>query len=102
MKHSIKIIIVACLSSASSFAVTNDALHFARSNRSVIPATRSRRALKLVVATEKRVALKLEEVHALIASASRRHGVPSALVKSMLPPNRTYDATLSPHEAQSA
>jgi soluble lytic murein transglycosylase-like protein len=30
------------------------------------------------------VVLKLEEVHALIASASRRHGVPSALVKSIV------------------
>jgi soluble lytic murein transglycosylase-like protein len=37
-----------------------------------------------VVAAEKRVALRLEEVHALIASAARRYGVPTALVKSIV------------------
>jgi soluble lytic murein transglycosylase-like protein len=84
MKHSIKAIILACLVSASSFAGMNEALHFKPSNRSAIPAVRCRRALQRVVAAEKRVALKLEEVHALIASASRRHGVPTALVKSIV------------------
>jgi soluble lytic murein transglycosylase-like protein len=84
MKHSIKAIILACLVSASSFAGMNESLHFTRSNRSAIPATRHRRALQRVVAAEKRVALKLEKVHALIASASRRHGVPTALVKSIV------------------
>jgi soluble lytic murein transglycosylase-like protein len=49
----------------------------------VIPDLR-RRALQRVAAAEKRVVLKLEEVHALIASASRRHGVPTALVKSIV------------------
>ena len=84
MKHSIKAITLACLVSASSFAGMNESRQFTRSNRSAIPATRRSRALLRVVAAEKRVALKLEEVHALIASASRRHGVPSALVKSIV------------------
>jgi soluble lytic murein transglycosylase-like protein len=84
MKHSVKAIILACLVSASSFADMNESLRFTRSNRSAIPATRRRPALQRVVAAEKRVALKLEEVHALIASASRRHGVPTALVKSIV------------------
>ena len=84
MKHSIKAIILACLVSASSFAGMNESRQFTRSNQSAIPATRRSRALLRVVAAEKRVALKLEEVHALIASASRRHGVPTALVKSIV------------------
>jgi len=84
MKHSIKAIILACLVSASSFAGMNEALHLTPSNRSAMPATRCRRAIQRVAAGERRVALKLEEVHALIASASRRHGVPTALVKSIV------------------
>jgi soluble lytic murein transglycosylase-like protein len=83
MNHFVKAIILACLVSASSFADMNESLHFTRS-RSAIPATRRRRALQRVVAAEKQLALKLEEVHALIASASRRHGVPTALVKSIV------------------
>jgi len=85
MKHSINAIILACLVSAGSFAGMNESLHLTRSNRSAVPATRGhRRALQPLVAAGKRVALKLEEVHALIASASRRHGVPTALVKSIV------------------
>jgi soluble lytic murein transglycosylase-like protein len=83
MKQSIKAIILACLVSAGSFAGMNQVLHSKRCNRSTIPAVR-RRVLQRVVAAEKRVALKLEEVHALIASASRKHGVPTALVKSIV------------------
>lgn len=80
MNHSVKAIILACLVSASSFAGMNHT----RSNRSAIPAARHRRAVQWVAAAEKRALLKLEEVHALIASASRRHGVPTALVKSIV------------------
>src|SRR5215471_4868170 len=83
MKQSIKAIILACLVSAGSFAGMNQVLHSKRCNRSTIPAVR-RRVLQRVVAAEKRVALKLEEVHALIASASRKHGVPTALVRSIV------------------
>jgi soluble lytic murein transglycosylase-like protein len=70
MNHSTKVIILACLVSASSFAGMNKVLHSGRSNR--------------FVAAGKRAALKLEEVHALIESASRKHGVPIALVKSIV------------------
>src|SRR5215467_10615599 len=83
MNYSIKAIILACLVSASSFAGMNEVLHSTRPNRSAISAVR-RRPLQWVAAAEKRVALKLEEVHALIASASRKHGVPTALVKSIV------------------
>jgi soluble lytic murein transglycosylase-like protein len=84
MKHSINAIILACLVSTSNFAGMNQVLHSTRSNRSAIPATRCRHAVQRVVAAGKRAALKLEEVHALIASASRKHGVPTALVKSIV------------------
>jgi soluble lytic murein transglycosylase-like protein len=70
--------------SASSFSGTNEVLHSTRSNRSAIPATRSSRAVQRVIAAEKPAALKLEDVHALIASASKKHGVPTALVKSIV------------------
>jgi soluble lytic murein transglycosylase-like protein len=83
MKHSIKVIILACLVSASSLAGMNK-VHSTRSNRSTIPATRRRPAVQRVAATEKRAALNIEEVHALIASASRKHGVPTPLVKSIV------------------
>jgi soluble lytic murein transglycosylase-like protein len=84
MKHSFKAISLACLVSAIGFAGMNEVLHSTRSNRSAIPATRCRRAVQRIVAAGKRAALKLEEVHALIASASRKHGVPTALVKSIV------------------
>jgi soluble lytic murein transglycosylase-like protein len=84
MKHSLKAIILACFVSASSFSGMTEVLHSTRSNRSAIPATRCRHAVQQIVAAGKRAALKLEEVHALIASASRKHGVPTALVKSIV------------------
>lgn len=84
MNHSIKAIILACFVSASSFAGINKTLHYTKSHRSAIPATRRRPAVQRVVAAEKPAALKLEEVNALIASASRKHGVPTALVKSIV------------------
>jgi soluble lytic murein transglycosylase-like protein len=84
MKHSIKAIILACLVSASSFAGMNKFLHVTQRNRPAIPAARRCRALQRMVAAEKRMVLKLEEVLALIASASRRHGVPIGLVKSIV------------------
>ena len=84
MKHSIKTIVLACLVSASSFAGMIKVLHNTQSNRSANTAARHNRAVQRVIAAEKRMALKLEEVHALIAAASRRHGVPTALVKSIV------------------
>jgi soluble lytic murein transglycosylase-like protein len=82
MNHSIKAIILACFVSASSFAGMNKTFHYTQSHRSAMPATRRRPAVQRVVAAE--TALKLEEVNALIASASRKHGVPTALVKSIV------------------
>jgi soluble lytic murein transglycosylase-like protein len=84
MKHSIKVIILACLVSAISFAGMNEVLHSARRNRSAIPSARHRRAVQWIAAGKKRAVLRVEEVHALIASASRKHGVPTALVKSIV------------------
>lgn len=84
MNHSIRVIILACLVSASGFASMNEVLHSTQSNRSGIPAAGRRRAVRWVIAAEKRTVLRLEEVHALIASASRKHGVPTALVKSIV------------------
>ena len=83
MKHSIKAIILACLLSASSFAGTNEVLHSTPPNRSALSATR-RRVVHGIVGSVRRAGLKLEEVHALIATASRKHGVPTALVKSIV------------------
>jgi soluble lytic murein transglycosylase-like protein len=77
MKHSIKAIILACLLSASNFAGMHEVLPSTQSKR-------TRRALQQVVAAGKRAALKLKEVYALIASASRKHGVLTALVKSIV------------------
>jgi len=84
MNHSIKAIILACLMSASSFIGVNEIPHCTRSHRSAIPAAPHRPAVQPAVAAEKRAALKPEEVNALIASASRKHGVPTALVKSVV------------------
>jgi soluble lytic murein transglycosylase-like protein len=84
MKHSIKAIILVCLVSAGSFAAMNKVYYPNRCNRSAVPAVRRRHVVERVVAAERRVGLKLEEVHALIASASRKHGVPTALVKSIV------------------
>jgi soluble lytic murein transglycosylase-like protein len=84
MNHSIKAIILACLVSASNLVGMNKVLHFTRSNQSAIPATRRSRAVQRVGAGEKRAVLKPEEVNALIASASRKYGVPTALVKSIV------------------
>jgi soluble lytic murein transglycosylase-like protein len=84
MKHFIKAIFLTCLVSASSFAGINEILHFTRSNRSAILAARRSRGGQPAVAAEKRGAFKAEKVHALIASASRKHGVPTALVKSIV------------------
>ena len=78
-----KAIILACLVSASSFAGMNEAFHSTGSNRSALPAARYRPAVQRVVAAEKRD-LNLEEVQALITSASKKHGVPTALVKSIV------------------
>jgi soluble lytic murein transglycosylase-like protein len=84
MKHSTKAIILVCLVSASSFVGMNEVLHFTRSNQSAIPATRSP-AVQPVVAGEKRAeGLKPEEVNELIAFASRKYSVPTALVKSVV------------------
>jgi soluble lytic murein transglycosylase-like protein len=83
MNHFTKAIILTFLVSASSFVGTDEYLHSTRSNQSAIPASRPS-PLQPVVAGEKRVGLKPEEVNALIASASRKHNVPTALVKSIV------------------
>src|SRR5215469_2836698 len=80
MNHSIKAIILACLAAASSFAGMNSPYF----NRSAIPAARRRRPELWVAAAEKRAVLRPEQVQALIASASRKNGVPTALVKSIV------------------
>jgi soluble lytic murein transglycosylase-like protein len=84
MNHSIKAIILACLVSAGSFVGVHEVLHSTRSNQSTIPSARSSRAVQPVVAGEKRAGLKLEEVNGLIAAASRKHGVPIALVEGIV------------------
>jgi soluble lytic murein transglycosylase-like protein len=84
MNHPIKAIILACFVSASCFAGTNEILQPTRPHRSAVPAARHRPAVQRVVAAKKRAGLRPEQVHALIASASRRHGVPTALVKSIV------------------
>src|SRR5262245_50842833 len=81
MKHSIKAIVLACSLSICSFAGILETLHVKKLKQSV---TRENRVVELVVATEKQAVLKLEEVHALIATAARKHGVPTALVKSIV------------------
>lgn len=83
MKHSIKAIILTCLISAGGFAGTTEILHSTRTHRAAISAARHR-VIQGVVVSVKRADLKLEEVHALIATASRKHGVPAALVKSIV------------------
>jgi len=84
MKHSIKAIILACLVSATSFIGVNEILHSTRSHRSAIPEAPRRPAVQGVVAAEKPAALEPQEVNTLIASESREHGVPTALVKSVV------------------
>jgi soluble lytic murein transglycosylase-like protein len=83
MKHSIKAIILASCLSASSFAGMNEVLR-PRPNGPAIPAVRRHRAVQGAIVAEKRADLRPEEVHALIAAASRKHGVPTALVKSIV------------------
>jgi soluble lytic murein transglycosylase-like protein len=68
MNHTIKTTILAFLVSAGSFVGVHEVLHSTRSNQSAIPAAR----------------LKSEEVNGLIAAASRKHGVPIALVESIV------------------
>jgi len=82
MKHSIKAIVLACSLSMCSFAGILETLHVKKLKQSV--SRENRVVVELVVATEKQAVLKLEEVHALIASAARKHGVPTALVKSIV------------------
>lgn len=84
MNHSIKAIILACFVSASSFAGMNGILHHTRSNRSAIPLVRRRSSNGQGIAAERRAALSPNKVNTLIASASRKHGVPAALVKSIV------------------
>lgn len=84
MKHSIKAIVLACSIAACSFAGVLETLHLKRSKRSAVSAAPQNRASKRAIVREKRAVLKQEEVHALIAAAAEKHGVPSALVKSIV------------------
>jgi len=83
MNYSIKAIIVAGSVSACSFAGILETLHVNNSNQSTIPVAPQNRATRVIVRV-KRAALKLEEVHALISAAAQKHGVPTALVKSIV------------------
>src|SRR5215831_14980308 len=84
MNHTIKTIILACLVSAGSFVGVHEFRNSKRSNQAAIPAVRSSRGVQPVNAAKKRAGLKPEEVNALIAAASRKHGVPIALVESIV------------------
>jgi soluble lytic murein transglycosylase-like protein len=84
MKHSIKAILLVCSVSACGFAGVLEALHIKRSNRPTAPSVRRSPAIQRVRANESRAALQLEEIHALIGAAARKHGVSTALVKSIV------------------
>jgi soluble lytic murein transglycosylase-like protein len=84
MTHSIKAIILACSVSAGCLAGFLETLHLKSSNPCAIPVARQNPTTQPVVVSEKRVALKLEDVHALISAAAQKHGVPTALVKSIV------------------
>jgi soluble lytic murein transglycosylase-like protein len=84
MKQSTKQNLLACLVFAGGTVGMLAALHLTRSDRSTLPAAEPNGAVQRVLFVEKRVALKVAEVHALIEAASKKHGVPTALVKSIV------------------
>src|SRR5215510_14397095 len=84
MKHSLKAILLACSISACGFAGVVKTLHIKRCNRSAPQAVRRNGAVQRVNISDGRQALQIEEIHALIAAAARKHGVPTALVKSIV------------------
>jgi soluble lytic murein transglycosylase-like protein len=79
MKHSIKTTILACSVSACGFAGVLESLHIKHSKR---PAANS--VTQSFRASGSRLDLEVEEVHALIEAAARKHGVPTALVKGIV------------------
>jgi soluble lytic murein transglycosylase-like protein len=80
MKYSTKAIILACF----VFAGFIEARHIKGSNRPAVLAVVQKRVARSVPAARKPPALKLEDVHALIEAAAQKHGVPTALVKSIV------------------
>lgn len=83
MKHSIKALVLACFVSACGFGGALETLPIKSSNP---PATvaRQNRVRQRFRASGRRPELRTKEVNALIAAASRKHGVPIALVKGIV------------------
>jgi soluble lytic murein transglycosylase-like protein len=84
MKNFIKAIVLACFVSACGFAGVLQTPHIKPSNRPAAPVARENRVMPRLRASERRPELQVEEVHALIAAASRKNGVPIALVKGIV------------------
>jgi soluble lytic murein transglycosylase-like protein len=84
MKYTITAIILSCFASATSFIGIPEILHIKSSNRSGISMAGQNCAVQHVIGSKKREALRLGEVHALIAAAAQKHGVPIALVHSIV------------------
>ena len=83
MKHSIKALLLATCVTPCGLAGLLGSLHAKNLKESVIVVAPQNRAAR-VVSRVKRAALKLEEVHALISAAARKHGVSPALIKSIV------------------
>jgi len=77
MKQSIKAILLVCSLSACGFAGILQTLHLRHPHR---PSAHAAPVAGQNRATE----LEIEEIHALIEAAARRHGVPIALVKGIV------------------
>ena len=84
MKHSIKVILLASCVSACGFAGLLETFHVNSSNQSTIAAAPQNRATQRVIVRVRRACLKLADVYALISAAAEKHGVPTALVKSIV------------------
>ena len=84
MKHSTKAILLVCFVSVCGFAAVLKSPHMKSSNRPAAPIVRRSRVTQRLRASERRPELQMEEVHALIAAAARKHGVPIALLKSIV------------------
>src|SRR5215510_3218844 len=83
MKHSLKAFLLACSISACSFAGAVKTLHIKPCNRSA-SAPRRNGGMQRPGVGQVRQALQIEEIHTLIAAAAQKHGVPTALVKSIV------------------
>ena len=83
MKHSIKTILLVCSLSVCGFAGFLESLHIKHSKRPAEPVV-TRNTAQRFRASQRQPELEMEEVHALIAAAARKHGVPTALVKGIV------------------